>query len=221
MSAPFYIVPGDAMLNEVPKPAVAWREAMILGPAKKEIFSRAFNEARAAWLGEKLPEYETRVVEYLNLKALVAQENLLLVFGREAFCQINLLTLLCALSQSGRKAPVVIRLIDEFSGNVTLREFAFVEWSLAEEWYQTLLIEGRPFSSSPLLWPELKKAAVLFLLLREEQNEITDIIEEHADLEETALVSLLLKWDRDFGLGDEYFLRLVRKHRDYLRRSKA
>ena len=65
----------------------------------------------------------------------------------------------------------------------------------------------------PALWPELKKAAALYLLLREEQNEITDIIDENPNLSENALVRLLLSWDKDYGLSDDIFLNLIRTRR--------
>ena len=59
----------------------------------------------------------------------------------------------------------------------------------------------------------MKKAAALYLTLQEEQNEITDIIDENAALSENALVRLLLTWDKDYGLSDELFLDLIRKRR--------
>ena len=59
----------------------------------------------------------------------------------------------------------------------------------------------------------MKKAAALYLLLLEEQNEITDIIDDNAALSENALVRLLLTWDKDYGLSDDLFLALIRKRR--------
>ena len=212
MTAPLCIIPGDALKDIYPDGAPT-RETMIAGPSDSEVFSPAFIKARAAYHNESEAEYANKVIGALPQKAQLISEDLTLVFGFEAFCQMNLLTILAYLAQLGRELPVTIKLIDEFKGNQELRSFAFSAFQNANLWYQTLLIEKKAFKSDPLLWPEMKKAAALFLTLQEEQNEITDIIDENAALSENALVRLLLTWDKDYGLSDELFLDLIRKRR--------
>lgn len=212
MTAPLCIIPGDALKDIYPDGA-PMRETMIAGPSDSEIFSPAFIKARAAYHNESEAEYADKVIGALPKKDKLISEELTLVFGFEAFCQVNLLAVLAYLAQLGRELPVTIKLIDEFQGNRELRSFAFSAFKNAEHWYQTLLIEKKAFRSDPLLWPEMKKAAALYLLLLEEQNEITDIIDENAALSENALVRLLLTWDKDYGLPDELFLALIRKRR--------
>ena len=212
MTAPLCIIPGDALKDIYPDGA-PMRETMIAGPSDSEIFSPAFIKVRARYHNESEAEYADKVIGALPKKDKLISEELTLVFGFEAFCQINLLTLLAYLAQLGRELPVTIKLIDEFQGNRELRSFAFSAFKNAEHWYRTLLIDKKAFKSDPLLWPEMKKAAALYLLLLEEQNEITDIIDENAALSENALVKLLLTWDKDYGLSDELFLDLIRKRR--------
>ncbi|MBR4821514.1 hypothetical protein IKZ70_06610 [bacterium] len=212
MTAPLCIIPGDALKDIYPDGA-PMRETMIAGPSDSEVFSPAFIKARAAYHNESEAEYANKVIGALPQKAQLLSEDLTLIFGFEAFCQMNLLTILAYLAQLGRELPVTIKLIDEFKGNQELRSFAFSDFQNAEHWYKTLLIDKKAFKSDPLLWPEMKKAAALFLTLQEEQNEITDIIDENSALSETALVKLLLTWDKDYGLSDELFLDLIRKRR--------
>ncbi|MBR6463070.1 hypothetical protein IKS73_08030 [bacterium] len=212
MTAPVCIIPGDALKDIYPMGA-PMRETMIAGPSDSEVFSPAFIKARAAYHNESEAEYANKVIGALPEKDKLLLEDLTLVFGFEAFCQMNLLTILAYLAQLGRELPVTIKLIDEFKGNKELRSFAFSDFQNAEHWYKTLLIDKKAFKSDPLLWPEMKKAAALFLTLQEEQNEITDIIDENSALSENALVRLLLTWDKDYGLSDELFLDLIRKRR--------
>ena len=212
MTAPLCIIPGDALKDIYPDGA-PMRETMIAGPSDSEIFSPAFVKVRAHYHNENEAEYADKVIGALPEKDKLISEELTLVFGFEAFCQINLLTVLAYLAQLGRELPVAIKLIDEFQGNRELRSFAFSAFKNAEHWYKTLLVEKKAFRSDPLLWSEMKKAAALYLLLLEEQNEITDIIDENAALSENALVRLLLTWDKDYGLPDELFLALIRKRR--------
>ena len=212
MTAPLCIIPGDALKDIYPDGA-PMRETMIAGPSDSEIFSPAFIKVRAHYHNEGDAEDAEKVLGALPDKDKLLSEELTLVFGFEAFCQMHLLTILAYLAQLGRELPVTIKLIDEFKGNQELRSFAFSAFQNAEHWYRTLLIEKKAFKSDPLLWPEMKKAAALFLTLQEEQNEITDIIDENAALSENALVRLLLTWDKDYGLSDELFLDLIRKRR--------
>lgn len=212
MTAPVFIIPGDAIKDLYPNGA-PMRETMIAGPSDSEIFSPAFIKARALYHNESEAEYANKVIGALPQRAQLLSEELTLVFGFEAFCQMNLLTILAYLAQLGRELPVTIKLIDEFKNNQELRSFAFSAFQNAEHWYKTLLIDKKAFKSDPLLWPEMKKAAALYLTLQEEQNEITDIIDENSALSETALVKLLLTWDKDYGLSDELFLDLIRKRR--------
>ena len=212
MTAHVFIIPGDAIKDLYPNGA-PMRETMIAGPNDSEVFSPAFIKARAHYHNESEAEYAEKVIGALPEKDKLLSEDLTLVFGFDAFCQINLLTILAYLAQLGRELPVTIKLIDEFRGNQELRPFAFSAFQNANLWYKTLLIKKKAFKSDPLLWPEMKKAAALFLTLQEEQNEITDIIDENAALSENALVRLLLTWDKDYGLSDELFLDLIRKRR--------
>ena len=193
MTAPVFIIPGDAIKDLYPNGA-PMRETMIAGPSDSEVFSPAFIKARAAYHNESEAEYAKKVLGALPEKAQLLSEDLTLVFGFEAFCQMNLLTILAYLAQLGRELPVTIKLIDEFKNNQELRSFAFSAFQNANLWYQTLLVEKKAFKSDPLLWPEMKKAAALYLTLQEEQNEITDIIDENAALSENALVRLLFSF---------------------------
>ncbi len=212
MSDRIVIIPGDALLDKYPG-GVPMREAMIVGPCEKEVFSPSFLATRAAWHRETLDDYKQKVFSILPPEEQLKNNELTLVFGHEAFCQINLLTVLAYLSQLGRQKEATISLIDEFKSNAPVRSFAFSAWENVKIWYETLLINKRAFRSDPALWPELKKAAALYLLLREEQNEITDIIDENPNLSENALVRLLLSWDKDYGLSDDIFLSLIRTRR--------
>lgn len=218
------VLAGDALACSYagPEKVMVWREAMICGPAAPEVLGEEFAAGRAAWHGQTPEAYRAFMEERLDLAEAARAESLLLVFGHEAFCQVNLLTLLCALAQHGRKAAATIRLVNEKQGERLLREFVFSAWEQAREWYRRLLVEGRalaPAGNSPETgpWPELKKAVTCHLLLREPLNEITDIIDENPGLSEAALVRLLLAWDSDYGLGDDQYLRLIRARRQEMK----
>ena len=151
MTAPLCIIPGDALKDIYPDGA-PMRETMIAGPSDSEIFSPAFVKVRAHYHNESEAEYADKVIGALPKKDKLISEELTLVFGFEAFCQINLLTLLAYLAQLGRELPVTIKLIDEFKGNSELRSFAFSAFKNTEHWYQTL-------RNSTKLW---RKQAIVF-----------------------------------------------------------
>lgn len=187
--------------------AVPFREAMMDGEGVPEIFSEDFIAKRCEALGIGTEEYRC------NMQVLSALREkpgrICLWFGTDAFCQMNLLTLLAYLEQIGFAGEVELQRIDDESfGEIGERET--VSLGLYEGLYREILIEKKMPSVLGCLE---KKAVELYFDYRSQNGFLAGLVKENSDLDEMALICLLLKNSADYGLSDLQARKLIRRYR--------
>ena len=90
---------------------ISFNEALCDETVTYPIFDDAFCKLRATELGVSFQEYVEISVK--SLETIKGYERLVLYFGRDMFCMINLIGLLTYLEQIGYKGNIELRLVDE------------------------------------------------------------------------------------------------------------
>ncbi len=187
---------------------VPFNEAICVNDVTYPIFNHTFNELRATGHGVSVQSYEEKVVSPLQLLLTSSYESIVLWFGEDVFCQMNVLTLLAYLEQL------------HFTGNVYLHTFQEDSFLVSEEKlilgnytsvFQQVLVE-KMTPTTPLL-PVMQMAIKRQLALQNEQNEVTAYIENRPNVQEKPLVNELLKKFPHIGYGDTQYFQLIRKIR--------
>lgn len=135
---------------------VPFNEAMCWGEADTKIFSDSFIEKRVKSLKTTEVEYRRIVLE--SLKPLFKEkfDSIVLWFGDDMFCQINLITILAYLEQSGYKGDVLFCMVLERIDDILPDAFKidvegysddllcrFPEYGLGDLQYQTMIEDNR------------------------------------------------------------------------------
>ena len=188
--------------------AIPFREAMMDGEVPDApVFSDAFVRLRARHHGVTEERYRESIEGLLHLNGHAA---LLLFFGRDTFCQINLLTLLAYLEEIGYAGKVALTLIDD-------ETFAVVEENIPvtpgkyRAIYRTLLIERKMPDALGVL--DARAVALYFDYLSED-GLLARTVKEHAEEDETALIIRLLQISADYGLSDTMAKKLIQKYKN-------
>ena len=185
---------------------IPFNEAMCVNKVTYPIFDQTFNEIRANGHEVSTQAYFDKVVAPLLLLSNKSYETIVLWFGEDVFCQMNLLTLLAYLEQI------------HFTGNVYLYSFREDEFVVHEEkltlgnyssvFKQVLIDKNMPtISLLPVIFEAIKRQ----LDMQKEQNEVTNYIQNHPSIPEMQLVNELLHAFPLLGYGDTQYLQLIRK----------
>ena len=102
----------DYLLSKFGGKAVPFCEAMMDGDTVSEIYSNEFIELRAKELNVSTEEYRAKMHAHDAL-ADGKYAEIRLWFGKDTFCQTNLLTLLAYLEQIGYDGKVSLNYIDD------------------------------------------------------------------------------------------------------------
>ena len=210
------ITNGDAFneyfLTKCGGEAVPFREAMLGGNATTSIYSDEFIRLRTAELNVNLEEYRKNMLVY---DALIKKEysELCLWFGKDTFCQMNLLTLLAYLEKTKFSGSVVLNYIDDESFNV-LETGIVIELGIYQKLYETIILSKQMPSKFGVLVP---RAIELYFDYHSDSGALAQIVRDNADKEDMALVCLLLENSKEYGLSDVGAEELVKKYRQKTR----
>ena len=177
--------------------AVPFCEAMMDGDTVSDIYSEEFVRLRARELNISAEEYRAKMHVYEALNKNVYSE-LHLWFGRDTFCQVNLLTLLAYLEQFGFAGKVILHYIDDETFNVIEADID-VKLGLYRKVYADILIfKQKPKEIGVLV----SKAIDIYFDYHSGRGMLIHLVRENADMERTKIVRLLLENSRAYGLSD-------------------
>ncbi|MGI6177208.1 MAG: DUF1653 domain-containing protein [Eubacterium sp.] len=217
-------VTSGEILNRVlskhnPGPFVPFNEAMISGDISYPLFTDDFAEKRAENFHVDIASYAENMRQYLLFAEEPDEyERVTLVFGTDAFCQINVLAVLACLEQRGYSGEVWLQLIDEEEyeplddgRRITLGGYAEVYRSLCEgRIYPTE--EAVSDGHECTVIPELDEAIGVYFMLRDEEGEVAAMIKA-AEGDAKDVFRTVMDGTRRYGLGDVQVLKLIRKFR--------
>lgn len=187
--------------------AIPFREAMMDGEVPDApVFSDAFVRLRARHHGVTEERYRESIEGLLHLNG---HATLLLFFGRDTFCQINLLTLLAYLEEIGYTGRVSLTLIDDETVSV-LKENVPITLGNYRETYRALLIERRMPADLGVIDAH---AVELYFDYLSKDGLLARTVRAHAEEDETALICRLLRISAEYGLSDVMAKELINKHK--------
>ncbi|MBO7744396.1 helix-turn-helix transcriptional regulator [Paenibacillus sp. MWE-103] len=183
---------------------VPFNEAMCSNETTVTIFSDAFIQTRASGHRVSLQEYEKITV--IPLKPLFenSYKCMVLWFGDDMFCQINLLTVLAYLEQARFDGKVYFHMVNEMTYEVEETEIRLEGY---QDLYEQVLIHHR--------MPEVKVMPVMYQGIRlyldylKEDNEITTFIKKHIGKPQDELLQHLFHLFPHYGLGDLQYIKII------------
>jgi AraC-like DNA-binding protein len=185
---------------------VPFNEAMCVNKATSPIFDRDFIQTRAAGHHDSVESYQNKVIEPLSPLFEKAYNTIVLWFGEDMFCQMNLLTILAYLEQF------------EYSGNVFLNSFREDEFKVNQteltlgsyfSVYEEVLVHHKKPTTE--LLPVMFQAIELFLEMQKETNAVTKYIEKNKHVPTPELLKRLFEVFPTIGYGDTQYLKLIER----------
>lgn len=183
-----------------------FNEAMCVHDTVKPIFSDSFKQVRASGHEVSLAEYEAITVAPLE-ETLFSKEYqcIVLWFGEDMFCQMNLMTVLAYLEQTSFKGTIYYHAVREQTYDVQETDITLGAYY---DLYEAVLIDHR--MPDVELMPVMYQGIKLYLELLNNDNEITKYIQTHQHLSHDEIVQNLLYLFPQYGLGDSQYLALIK-----------
>ena len=188
--------------------AVPFCEAMMDGETVANIYSQQFVELRARSLNVTENEYRSKMYVYDAMKNNDYQ-TLRLWFGKDTFCQMNLLTLLAYLEQIDYKGEVKLNYIDDETFEVIEADIE-VQLGVYRKIYEDVLMLRQVPADAGVL---SVRAMELFLDYHSKDGELVKLVRENAHKEKRELIALLLEQTKEYGLSDLQVERLIDSNR--------
>ena len=185
-----------------------FNEAMCVNATTRQVFSKDFIKARALGHHESVENYIKKVIDPLDNLFNKEYRCIVLWFGEDMFYQMNLLTILGYLEQSGYAGKVYLNSFreDEFKVNQT-------ELKLGDYYsvYKEVLVNHEKPSIE--LLPVMYQAIDIYLDMLEENNAVVKYISKNKDLPTAELMNRLFTLFPTVGYGDSQYIGLINKAR--------
>lgn len=184
--------------------AIPFCEVMMDGKAVTNIYSQQFIALRAEALNISENEYRVKMYVYDILKNNDYQK-ICLWFGKDTFCQVNLLTLLAYLEQIEYQGELKLNYIDDETFEVLDTDID-IKLGIYSKIYEDVLISKIVTNDVGVL---CARAIDLFFDYHSDNGELAKLVRANAHKEKTQLISLLLGKSKDYGLSDLQAERLI------------
>jgi len=192
------------------EPSAPFNEAMMSGKAGADIFSADFIAERARELRTTSQEYADQMQGFLTFaKNLHDYQEVVLWFGPDTFCQMNLLTILAFL-EGQRYAGQLYSVIIDDEDYTILRERAPITLGGYEDLYSHVLNRNLPV---PCRDATMQRAIDLYFDYRSENGRLAAIVKSNPKLCEHELAVKLLSESGEYGLSDLQAVALIRRYR--------
>ena len=187
--------------------AVPFNEDFMDGRTVTNIYSEKFISLRANELNVSVAEYRSNMQAYDALKTK-EYDRLRLWFGKDTFCQMNLLALLAYLEQIRFSGRILLNYIDD-------ETFALIDADIEVELgpYRTLYEQILIFKRCPNSLGVLVRSAIdLYFDYLSPNGSLANLVKANGHMDKTALVCLLIESAAAYGLSDLQAERLIRAH---------
>ena len=185
-----------------------FNEAMCVHETTIPIFDSTFIEIRALGHHVSIESYISKVMQPLKNLNQKNYNYIVLWFGEDMFCQMNLLTVLAYLEQSDYKGTVYLNSFREDEFKVTQTELALGSYYSV---YEDVLVNHKMPKHKVL--PVLYQAIELYLEMQTENNPVTKYIARNKQLSQSELLKRLFEVFPMIGYGDTQYIELINRAR--------
>jgi AraC-like DNA-binding protein len=187
---------------------VPFNEAMCVHPTSNQIFDDAFIQLRAEGHQNSVESYKKIVIEPLEPLFQNQYKCMVLWFGEDVFCQMNLLTLLAYLEQIKYKGRVFLNSFRDDEFKVSQTELFLGNY---EKIYEEVLLQQQKPTTE--LLPVMYQAIELHLSMLDEESSLKKYIKNHSKLSESELVKQLMTVFSTLGYGDLQYMEIIQQVR--------
>lgn len=213
-----HILNGSCMLEKFQKERkirkgctyIPFNEAMCWGGANEEIFSQAFIEKRVNALKSTREIYNEIVLEPLKPLFEETFDLIIMWFGDDMFCQINMLTIIGYLEQMNYDGDLLLCIGTEDKDEFLPEAYEMNVEGALEKYRELVCRQQMPKQE---LLPVTYQMAKLYLEYRLETSEINKYIMKHMHKEKEVLVEELLQRFPQYGLGDLQYEMMIEEVR--------
>ena len=184
--------------------AVPFCEAIMDGAVTTNIFSEEFIQLRSKELQVSEQEYRAKMYAYDALSRNT-YETICLWFGKDTFCQVNLLTVLAFLEQIEYKGSLILNYICDETYEI-LESDIDVKLGVYGKIYQDVLVSKVMSKEVGVLYA---RAIDLYFDYHSEDGILANLVRDNSDKNEMELVKLLLEQSKEYGLSDLQAMRLI------------
>ena len=190
---------------------IPFKEAMIEGNASYPILDDTFIQLRAKTHKVDANNYINHMNDMISLKENISNYNVIyLWFGKDVFCQINLITLLAYLDQIKFKGTIYLNLINE-KNNKVIKKNIIINNDDFINYYKDVLINNVMVKTP---YPFINKAIKQYLSYIENHDFILKYIKKYINsMDENELVCKLIELTKDLGLGDIQIKNIIEKYK--------
>ncbi|MGN4123720.1 helix-turn-helix domain-containing protein [Lysinibacillus sphaericus] len=185
-----------------------FNEAMCVNATTKQVFDKEFIKTRALGHHASVEDYIKKVIDPLDNLFNKDYKCIVLWFGEDMFCQMNLLTILCYLEQCGYKGKVVLNSFREDEFKVSQIELKLGHYASV---YKEVLMNHKKQSNE--LLPVMYQAIDIYLNMLNENNAVVKYISKNKDLPTSELLKRLFDLFPTVGYGDSQYIALINKIR--------
>ena len=178
------------------------------GEATSDVYSDDFIKMRCDALSVSFDEYKSNMLVY---DALCNDDYLeiTLWFGKDTFCQMNLLTLLAYLEQIEYSGNIILNYIDDETFEV-LENNIPVKLGIYKELYNDVFICKRMPQGMGVLY---HRAIELYFDYHSNNGKLACLVRDNLYKDGYALVCLLLENSKEYGLSDLQAKKLIEKQK--------
>jgi hypothetical protein len=188
---------------------IPFNEAMCVHPTTIDIFSEHFCEVRAKGHDTSIEAYQDIVVKPLQTFFQTSYKTIVLWFGKDVFCQMNVLTILAYLEQIQYKGTVYVNAFVHGEGKV---EQIKIRLGTYMQVYTKVLVNGQLAEQST--FPMMQKAIHLYLELLQEENDVANYVKKYPLLAEEELTKQLMLNFKEYGYGDTQYKEMIQAIRN-------
>ena len=184
--------------------AVPFCEDIMDGEVTLDIYSKEFIELRSKALKVQMSEYceKMHVYDALN-KTNYAEIHLW--FGKDTFCQVNLLMLLAYLEQIDYSGKITLNYIDDETFDIIESDIPLDLGGYREIYSDVLISKKMPINLRALC----ERAINLYFDYHSSDGFLRKLIYENSDKNKIELITILLEQSKDYGLSDLQAERLI------------
>lgn len=182
-----------------------FNEAMITGDTSADIFSEEFLKIRSLHHHVSISEYKNKLNRLIDQNFIKSFDEINLWFGKDAYCQINLLTLLAYFEQINFNGITNLIFIDDESFEI-LCDKTLIDFSNFKKIYCDVLLEKKSINSNNII---INKAIKDYLDLSFRQDIVSNFIRNNQDKDYSYLLAESLKISKDLGLSDTIINNLI------------
>ena len=196
----------DYFISDFGGTAVPFCEAIMDGEVLSDIYSEEFIAVRAKSLNVTENEYKAKMYAYDALNNNDYNE-ICLWFGKDTFCQMNLLTLLAYLEQIQYQGELKLNYIDDETFEILESDINVVLGVYSKIYQDVLISKNLPSDVGVLCY----RAIELYFDYRSDTGILAGIVKANYHKDKMELIGLLLQKSKDYGLSDLQAERLINR----------